>query len=90
MADDEERSQSGTVVAVPAEDVVLPVEAEETAEEVPVPKAPLAKQYPTLEEYQEKWARDLALHSRPIASAFSLDCLVPRPIANLWQDLLKI
>ena len=66
------------------DDVVLPVEDENA--EVPVPMPPPAKQYPTLEEYQEKWDRELAFHSRTLQAPFSLDCLVPHPIPNLWQE----
>ena len=69
------------------DDVVLPVEDENA--EVPVPMPPLAKQYPTLEEYQEKWNRELAFHSRTLQAAFSLECLVPHPIPNLWQERFR-
>ena len=42
--------------------------------------------YPTLEEYQEKWARLLAEHERTVEGEFSIDNLIPTPNHMLWQD----
>ena len=42
--------------------------------------------YPSLEQYQERWARKLAEHSRQVPGEFSRDNLVPEPIHQLWQD----
>ena len=56
-------------------------ESEETA-----PDLPADKKFPTLPEYQEKWGRLLALHSRGNAGEFSRENLVPEPISQLWQD----
>ena len=42
--------------------------------------------YPTLEEYQEKWARLLGEHEKPVEGKFSNDNLIPTPNHMLWQD----
>ena len=41
---------------------------------------------PSLEQYREKWAWSLALHSKPVEGGFSNDNLVPLAIHVLWQD----
>ena len=40
---------------------------------------------PTLEQYQDKWAKLLAQHSKPVEGPFSNENLVPMPIDALWQ-----
>ena len=42
-----------------------------------------AESYPSLEEYQESWARGLAQHSKPVPGDFGRDNLVPEPIPQL-------
>ena len=70
-------------------------EAEEQVEGIDdaphLPTAELPEQpatvYPTLEEYQKKWDEEFAVHAKCYPTAkFSLECLVPKPIPNLWQD----
>ena len=41
---------------------------------------------PSLEQYRDKWARQLAQHSKPVEGDFSIDNLVPLAIHVLWQD----
>ena len=64
----------------PALEGVVPGEAVEDDDTLP----PVG--YPTLEQYQEIWARKLAEHSRPVPGELGRDNLVPEPIHQLWQD----
>ena len=69
---DKEKSDDDNVADVAVQDVV--------------PEIP-QEQRPTLEEYQAKWARLLAQHSKSAGGEFSaIDNLVPTPIHELWQD----
>ena len=42
--------------------------------------------YPSLQEYQAKWKKLLAQHSKANPGPFSYSNLVPEPISQLWQD----
>ena len=65
---------------------------EDSAEEVDDPLAaeempdPVDTKWPSLEEYQAKWASHLEQHSKPNSGGFSRTNLVPEPIPQLWQD----
>ena len=67
-------------------------EDEDSREEVDDPLAaeekpdPVDTKWPSLEEYQAKWASHLEQHSRPNSGGFSRNNLVPEPIPQLWQD----
>ena len=45
-----------------------------------------AECFPCLEEYQARWERGLAQHSKAVPGEFGRDNLVPNPIHELWQD----
>ena len=47
---------------------------------------PVDRQWPTLEEYKEKWDRLREQHSKTNDGGFCKDNLVPEPIPQLWQD----
>ena len=64
----------------------LPLQEEEVEEEGLIPDLPTQDLFPTLEQYEQKWERQLANHARTIDAEFSNECLVPKPIPNLWQD----
>jgi len=55
-------------------------------EEELVPDLPPEKPFPTLPEYQRKWDRLLAQHSKANEGDFSRDNLVPSPVPQLFQD----
>ena len=42
--------------------------------------------YPSLQEYQAKWKKLLAQHSKANPGPFCYSNLVPEPISQLWQD----
>jgi len=65
------------------EEPAIPEEVTLPEEIVPEPVVP---EYPTLEEYERKWTDELAKHIKENKGNFDRDNLVPKPIANLFQD----
>lgn len=62
------------------EAVVAPEDVPEEADDDALP----TQTYPTLEQYQERWVRRLAEHSKPVPSEFGRNNLVPEPMHQLW------
>jgi len=63
---------------------VLPEEEVNLPEEL-IPE-PITTLYPTLDEYERKWTDELAKHTKENTGELERDNLVPKPIANLFQD----
>ena len=47
---------------------------------------PVVTKYCSMDEYQSKWDRELAKHSRSNDCDFAKENLIPMPIPNLWQN----
>ncbi len=84
--EDADVDECGSDVALPMEEDADPEDEIALPMTENVPDAPRPAAYPTLEEYKKQWAERLKAHAKPTNSNFSLSVLVPRPIANLWQD----
>ena len=79
IAEDEEKGD----VIVP--DVALGEGGDEEPQEL-LPEVPEQCDFPSMEQYEAKWAALFVKHSKPVAGSFAPGNLVPKPVPQLWQD----
>ena len=73
--------------AEPAVDSMMEINEPDIPDVPTVPELPdPPEERPTVEQYQERWDREMARHARAVPGDFCRDNLVPKPIPQLFQD----